>query len=427
MPGRSGAVFILCLFAKCASSFSVGKSQTCSSEGGSGECTAQTNQQFLHAEGWREKLGWTSAKLTSAEIMGVRGVITTEGMKANEVVVKQPFDTVINGNSMMWRSPFPEEVSQKFWSKTDSIRKVVCRTAVEIGKGPASQWAGWIGHLPRKFDTLPHWSKAELEELQNPDLTVETYNEVRDPADAYSGLKETTPNTTITWEDWHWAWTLVGSRSFSFTYQGGMNLTTLAAILVGAGVLYMALRIHAPTLAWWIMNGAIILAIGNKAWGILATSWVDSVAMLPLMDDFNHAVHPNLLMDYKAGASSLQMVAVPDGIAPGDEVFISYGNHTNDHYLMIYGFTIPDNPNEKYLLNDLDRKVLQHATVDPDRLKYMNNTALMQNLRTGQCWSAVITSHPSTFHPSSWLQISSFPVGVSGVDVDGLSSNMLLS
>ena len=65
----------------------------------------------------------------------------------------------------------------------------------------------------------------------------------------------------------------------------------------------------------------------------------------------------------------------------GLQVFISYGNHTNDHYLMIYGFTIPDNPNEKYLLNDLDRKVLQHATVDPDRLKYMNNTALMQNLR----------------------------------------------
>lgn len=46
--------------------------------------------------------------------------MAAERFKPDEPVVRQPFDTVINGNSMMWRSPFPAIVSQKFWSKTDS-------------------------------------------------------------------------------------------------------------------------------------------------------------------------------------------------------------------------------------------------------------------------------------------------------------------
>ena len=51
-----------------------------------------------------------------------------------------------------------------------SIRKVVCRLAVEIGKGKASTWAGYIEHMPRHFNTLPYWSKDELEELHNKQL-----------------------------------------------------------------------------------------------------------------------------------------------------------------------------------------------------------------------------------------------------------------
>ena len=38
---------------------------------------------------------------------------------------------------------------------------------------------------------------------------------------AYDGLVETTPGTIITRDMWRWAWTIVASRSFSFTYVGG--------------------------------------------------------------------------------------------------------------------------------------------------------------------------------------------------------------
>ena len=46
---------------------------------------------------------------------------------------------------------------------------------------------------------------------------------------AYDGLVETTPDTIITRDTWRWAWTIVASRSFSFTYVGGALLKSKVA------------------------------------------------------------------------------------------------------------------------------------------------------------------------------------------------------
>ena len=76
--------------------------------------------------------------------------------------------------------------------------------------------------------------------------------------------------------------------------HAGLSSTVLIVVILSAGGLYLLLRWNAPTLAWWILNGTIAAAVLNKTWGVLAESWVDSVAILPVMDDFNHAIHPNV-------------------------------------------------------------------------------------------------------------------------------------
>lgn len=63
------------------------------------------------------------------------------------------------------------------------------------------------------------------------------------------------------------------------------------------------------------------------------------------------------------------------------QVFISYGNNTNDHYLMVYGFALPNNPEEKYKLHDVNDKLLKYADVSLARLKYVNNTELTRKLK----------------------------------------------
>ena len=85
-----------------------------------GQCANPSSPRLLQAQEWRQSLGWTTPKLAVADYGGVRGVVATEAMKGDEVAVTQPFPTVINGNSMMWFTPFAAAVSQKFWSKTDS-------------------------------------------------------------------------------------------------------------------------------------------------------------------------------------------------------------------------------------------------------------------------------------------------------------------
>lgn len=71
---------------------------------------------------------------------------------------------------------------------------------------------------------------------------------------AYDGLVETTPGTIITRDMWRWAWTIVASRSFSFTYVGGASpaqieaTTSTQASALAAGFQSVVVRV-------WNMQG----------------------------------------------------------------------------------------------------------------------------------------------------------------------------
>lgn len=66
----------------------------------------------------------------------------------------------------------------------------------------------------------------------------------------------------------------------------------------------------------------------------------DCLALLPLADLFNHA---DVGCEVSYAPSTTYSIVAHREIQAGEEVFISYGNHSNDFLLVEYGFILADN------------------------------------------------------------------------------------
>lgn len=79
--------------------------------------------------------------------------------------------------------------------------------------------------------------------------------------------------------------------------------------------------------------------------------WADHLALVPIADFFNHAGE-------EAGAavafsSAGYTISAKRGFKAGEEICISYGDHSNDFLLAEYGFLLPDNRSDKIFLDDI--------------------------------------------------------------------------
>ncbi|KAJ8122624.1 hypothetical protein ONZ43_g1224 [Nemania bipapillata] len=75
-------------------------------------------------------------------------------------------------------------------------------------------------------------------------------------------------------------------------------------------------------------------------------NWEDKLCLLPAADSFNHATD---------GYRKYQV---------GEELFISYGEHSNDFLLVEYGFTAPENPFDEIGLDEVIMPKLGRAQQD---------------------------------------------------------------
>lgn len=78
--------------------------------------------------------------------------------------------------------------------------------------------------------------------------------------------------------------------------------------------------------------------------------WVDRLAQLPVADLFNHSVEPGCRVSYSA--RGYEIVAVDD-FGAGQEMYISYGDHSNDYLLAEYGFVLQRNKCDEVCLDDV--------------------------------------------------------------------------
>jgi hypothetical protein len=87
----------------------------------------------------------------------------------------------------------------------------------------------------------------------------------------------------------------------------------------------------------------------------------ECLAIVPFGDYFNHSAH-GCKVNYSAGGYEFVLEKT---VRKGEELYISYGNHTNDFLLVEYGFTLHDN---EFDLVNLDEAVLQLLSTEQKKI-----------------------------------------------------------
>ncbi len=160
---------------------------------------------------------------------------------------------------------------------------------------PASPWRIYLDTLPVHVDVPMFRDASELAALTGTSAHALTFEMTRDVRDTYARLPDEL-RARISLADFAWGRAIVMSRAF-----------------------------HAPG------------------------SFENRIALLPLVDIFNHRTD-DTGWSYSPFDEAL-VVRTERMIEAGEEVHFSYGNRSNSHLLVHYGFVLPENPgNEAHLV-----------------------------------------------------------------------------
>lgn len=183
----------------------------------------------------------------------------------------------------------------------------------------------WQGAWPTKMDfqsTMPLYFSKELRSLLPPAATTLLNNQLSKFDKDWSTLQPHLPS--ITKDLYTYTWLIVNTRTFYWEYPDLAN--------------------SHPRLP-------------KKRNRLTAD---DCYAMCPFMDYFNHS---DIGCDPQADKMGYSVTADREYKA-GEEVFVSYGSHTNDFLLVEYGFILDSNKNDSIPLDHILLPLLNSGQID---------------------------------------------------------------
>jgi hypothetical protein len=247
----------------------------------------------------------------------------------------------------------------------------------------------WLDSLPRKFDTLIHWSDSNRQDLQYPYMVQQVERQERTWRKYYQDLVAASASDSnplqvagFTWEDFVWGCDCSRSRAFSGAYTGqAFNpaiyaftlLLVTAYVGLGLGDLEKAANGAGVVVSASILRDFVVPKLFKKKRYVIA----------PVIDMANHqsvGATADVSFEYFANAYSL---ACTTTVPAGEQVYISYGSRSNDQLLQYYGFVEQDNPNDVYImppLREWNIAALEEATgrqFAPGRLQKLDRAGLL--------------------------------------------------
>jgi hypothetical protein len=121
----------------------------------------------------------------------------------------------------------------------------------------------------------------------------------------------------------------------------------------------------------WFLVGT--RAFYNETDRTLRYPWEDRLALLPVADMFNHADVPGCTVAFSAESYT---VTARQSYQEGDEVHISYGEHSNDFLLAEYGFIMDGNQWDSVHLGELMLSKLETRDQEALREQGLDNLTL---------------------------------------------------
>merc|ERR1711998_410393 len=253
-----------------------------------------------------------------------RGLVLTGDVTKEERVVKLPVGAmmqaqgdevweavgdIINCTVKLQSGKFMENPFQYYYSNGSLMNKpylqrwLALYVASEIKLGRKSVWWPYLEGLPRQFNLLEDFGEKALDELKGTHLHDVSTKGLAFHKAEYNlvsfWVDRCRPDFgEFTWEDWHWARTIVTSRSFGYDLKDGDPLLGTQRVRDISLIPFLDLANHKEcNVSWYTLNGVFNL----------------------YSDETYHA---------------------------GDEFFISYGdNLDNQHLMSYYGFVMDDNKN----------------------------------------------------------------------------------
>ncbi|OAA78123.1 SET domain protein [Akanthomyces lecanii RCEF 1005] len=166
---------------------------------------------------------------------------------------------------------------------------------------PSSRvWGKLVPSLGEFESSTPFFWPETLQELLPPETKNLLRNQQRKFRQDWNHAKEGYPDMAK--QDYLYSWFLVGTRSFYYEIQ--------------------------ETLSY---------------------PWHDRLALLPVADMFNHSSAGCAV----AFSTEAYDITADREYQEGEEVYTSYGTHSNDFLLAEYGFVLPDNPNDQLCLDSI--------------------------------------------------------------------------
>ena len=306
---------------------------------------------------------------------GLRGMVSTRPIEAGAVVARVPHGSVLEVTSLP-SSPPPGLTCRAAYLAAPWWARLALLLLREKALGSASSCAPYIASLPSSpLPTPQHWSDAALARLRDGEFIARIKDSQREIAAQHAALcasPDLPPGSAaarFTASDFGWAVDMVRSRTFSGPYEGSdfidrVQQTALIAVLTavylltGAGPVDNALSGALAGLGFVFLKDLAIQALPNAPRRYI---------MVPLLDMCNH--QPGVVSDltYQYFANAFELVIGTGASAAGQEVCISYGQHSAEELLQMYGFvyTQGDNVDDVVTLSAADVDAALQGTLTP--------------------------------------------------------------
>ncbi|GIL44630.1 hypothetical protein Vafri_2153 [Volvox africanus] len=248
----------------------------------------------------------------------------------------------------------------------DERTAVMVYLLIERLRGNESRFAPWIRALPRTFDVPIVYTDQELAELRGTALHRATAAVIKRLQETWSRLEAPLGAVarelglpTPRWEDWIWAYCVFWSRGQSLPVpESGSASSALVGhssngsdkipiqILEGLvpGLDFCNHRLTPSPQCWWEVVAPERPKAGVEL-GAIASSSSTCVpgsrgSSTPIAAASPHPTGPTVRLQLHSGVH----------LRGGEEVYISYGDKSNEELLMLYGFALEDNPHDHLML-----------------------------------------------------------------------------
>eukprot|EP00878_Enallax_costatus_P019938 GHUV01021053.1.p1 GENE.GHUV01021053.1~~GHUV01021053.1.p1 ORF type:complete len:380 (+),score=103.11 GHUV01021053.1:21-1160(+) len=285
------------------------------------------------------------AKIKPEVLSGLdqRGLVATYDINSKECICSVPAKAAIRSHP---GSKTALDLPPITWQQLPWFARIALLILDEVKQGSTSKFADYVRVLPQQIDVPVLWSAEELLQLHCKYFIKQVQQQQEEWAQLARQLHPHLSAAGISTDQFFWALSLARSRAFAAPYTPApLSVAPKAALAaqVAAAVSYLASG--AATAAVVEVLG-LSAAGGVWLWLTQQSQTQQQHALCPLLDMFNHSGQEQSECELDVWSDSFRIVASRPWRA-GQQVFISYGNSSNDVLLQLYGFVEAGNRQDR--------------------------------------------------------------------------------